>query len=231
MLQLLGRAKVVERPQARMDSPLHAACINGDVSALAGMLSAVSSRSANDPDTVLGWCPLHFAAQFGRQQVVELLLAPPVRMQAATTQRRSALRPRTLPNAVRVCGRRRSPHSHQRQWTRRRRQVRRRCTWRRPMGTPLWCSACCNTAPPSITATINWVTPHCILRLLKHAPAWSRCWYNMAPMVSNSLAGALGDHSAAHASLLLCPAPVERPQDVTHGLRMRYVLVRSACRR
>ena len=142
-----------------------------------------------------------------------------------------SLRPRTLPNAVRVCGRRRSPHSHQRQWTRRRRQVRRRCTWRRPMGTPLWCSACCNTAPPSITATTNWVTPHCILRLLKHAPAWSRCWYNMAPMVSNSLAGALGDHTAAHASLLLCPAPVERPQDVTHGLRMRYVLVRSACRR
>eukprot|EP01043_Picozoa_sp_COSAG02_P110158 COSAG02_NODE_46270_length_350_cov_0.824701_1_plen_73_part_10 len=66
-----------------MDSPLHAACINGDVSSLAGMLSAVSSRSANDPDTVLGWCPLHFAAQFGRQQVVELLLAPPVRTPTA----------------------------------------------------------------------------------------------------------------------------------------------------
>eukprot|EP01043_Picozoa_sp_COSAG02_P054280 COSAG02_NODE_6124_length_3784_cov_1.813297_3_plen_117_part_00 len=62
-----------------MDSPLHTACINGDVSSLAGMLSAVSSRSANDPDTVLGWCPLHFAARFGRQQVVELLLDPPVR--------------------------------------------------------------------------------------------------------------------------------------------------------
>ena len=67
-----------------MDSPLHAACINGDVSSLAGMLSAVSSRSANDQDTVLGWCPLHFAAQFGRQQVVELLLAPPVRTHAAS---------------------------------------------------------------------------------------------------------------------------------------------------
>ena len=153
-----------------MDSPLHAACINGDVSALAGMLSAVSSRSANDPDTVLGWCPLHFAAQFGRQQIVELLLAPPVRMHAAKTQRRSALRPRTRPNKVRVCGRRRSPPSLQRLWTPRRQQVRRRYTWRQPMDTPLWCSVCCNTVPPSISATINWATPHCILRRLKHAP-------------------------------------------------------------
>jgi hypothetical protein len=67
-----------------MDSPLHAACVNGDVGVLSGMLSGVSSRSANDPDTVLGWCPLHFAAQFGRQPIVELLLSPPVRAPAAT---------------------------------------------------------------------------------------------------------------------------------------------------
>ena len=62
-----------------MDSPLHAACIKDDVEALTAMLCGASSRSASDPDTVLGWTPLHYAAQFGRKLVVDLLLQPPVR--------------------------------------------------------------------------------------------------------------------------------------------------------
>ena len=56
-----------------MDSPLHAACMRGDVSSVQSLLSG--PHTSNDPDTVLGWAPLHFAAKYGRNEIVALLLA------------------------------------------------------------------------------------------------------------------------------------------------------------
>lgn len=81
-----------------MDSPLHAACIKDDVEALRTMLCGASSRSASDPDTVLGWTPLHYAAQFGRKLVVDLLLQPPVR---AVRHARSPAQTRTHKQSMR----------------------------------------------------------------------------------------------------------------------------------
>jgi ankyrin repeat protein len=60
-----------------MDSPLHAACMRDDAPSVRSLLSG--PHTSNDPDTVLGWAPLHFAAKYGRDQIVALLLAPPVR--------------------------------------------------------------------------------------------------------------------------------------------------------
>ena len=68
----LGRSP----PPAGMDSPLHAACITGDLEGLRGMLKG-SYSSANDPDAAMGWTPLHFAAKFGRLDIVSALLEPP----------------------------------------------------------------------------------------------------------------------------------------------------------
>ncbi len=202
-------------PTGEMDSPLHAACINGDVSSLAGMLSAVSSRSANDPDTVLGWCPLHFAARFGRQQVVELLLEPPVRTPTLPPHqpaRASALGAAQLGACHGEC---RSPPFRQRLWTRRRRQARRRCTWRLPTGMTPWCSAFYSTVHPSTTATISWAIPHCIMPPLKHAPPWSRCWCSMAPTVSAALSRVLARPSfTAMTSLMQCSLLCHAPRAV-----------------